>query len=65
VIVPIYVYKCRKCGHVVEEIQKMDDPPPVKCDKCGTKGTMEQTMGVSNFTLAPGGVGWGKDGYSG
>jgi putative FmdB family regulatory protein len=25
---PIYVYRCERCGREVEEIQKYDDPPP-------------------------------------
>lgn len=62
---PIYVYGCRKCGEEIEEIQKMDDPAPEKCEKCGVKGEMEKKMGTSNFTLGEGGVGWAKDGYSG
>lgn len=62
---PIYVYGCRKCGNKVEELQKMEDPPPSKCEKCGVEGEMVKKIGVSNFTLADGGVGWAKDGYSG
>jgi len=25
---PIYVYRCERCGREVEEIQRFDDPPP-------------------------------------
>ena len=31
---PIYEYRCPK-GHVFEVFQRMDDPPPVKCEVCG------------------------------
>lgn len=31
---PIYEYRCPK-GHVFEVFQRMDDPPPEKCDVCG------------------------------
>jgi putative FmdB family regulatory protein len=60
--VPIYVYQCSACEARVEEIQKMTDPPPAKCDKCGKDGTMEKRMGKTNFELK--GSGWAKDGYS-
>jgi putative FmdB family regulatory protein len=62
---PIYVYECQKCNEEVEEIQKMTDPAPEKCEKCGAAGEMKKKIGVSNFTLGEGGVGWAKDGYSG
>jgi len=58
---PIYVYVCRECKAEVEEIQKMDDPPPAECPKCGERGTMSRTMGLPNFQLV--GSGWSKDGY--
>ncbi|MBN1223383.1 MAG: zinc ribbon domain-containing protein [Candidatus Aminicenantes bacterium] len=32
---PLYEYKCSKCGTTFEVIQKIDDPPIVKCLKCG------------------------------
>lgn len=62
---PLYVYKCSKCQAEVEEIQKMDDPAPDPCPHCQAKGSLEKTMGASNFALKPGGVGWAKNGYSG
>lgn len=32
---PLYEYKCDKCGAVLEVIQKVADPPLTKCAKCG------------------------------
>jgi putative FmdB family regulatory protein len=32
--VPIYEYRCPN-GHVFEIFQRMDDPPPEKCEICG------------------------------
>ena len=59
---PVYVYECRECRGEVEEIQKLDDPPPLLCPSCKHEGTLERKMGVSNFQLV--GSGWAKDGYS-
>ncbi len=32
---PIYEYRCKKCGYEFELIQKFTDPQTVKCPKCG------------------------------
>jgi putative FmdB family regulatory protein len=32
---PIYEYKCRSCGSVVEVIQKVNERPLDTCDQCG------------------------------
>ena len=58
---PIYVYICGKCKEEVEEIQRIDDPAPEECSKCGAKDTLRKTMGITNFQLL--GPGWAKDGY--
>lgn len=34
---PIYDYKCTKCGHRFEKIQKLSDAPVKKCPECGGK----------------------------
>jgi putative FmdB family regulatory protein len=31
---PLYEYKCTKCGSVFEFFQKVNDPSPKKCSKC-------------------------------
>ena len=31
---PLYEYKCTKCGSVFEIFQKVDDPPLKKCIRC-------------------------------
>ena len=59
---PIYTYACEKCKAEVEEIQKLDDPPPPRCEKCGAEGSMKKTIAPSNFQLKGGG--WASDGYS-
>jgi putative FmdB family regulatory protein len=32
-MMPIYIWKCPKCGRLKETLQKIDDPPPV-CEGC-------------------------------
>jgi len=32
---PIYEFRCKKCGNQIEVFQKMSDKPPVRCKKCG------------------------------
>lgn len=32
---PLYEYRCEKCGSRIEKIQKFSDPPLATCEKCG------------------------------
>ena len=32
---PIYEYQCSNCGHHLEELQSISEPPLVKCPNCG------------------------------
>ncbi len=32
---PIYGYRCSSCGHELEVLQKMSDPPLKECPNCG------------------------------
>jgi len=50
---PSYVFKCKKCGHKQNAIQKYEDTPP-KCEKCGSD--TERAIAQSNFVLK--GKGW-------
>lgn len=34
---PLYEYRCRKCGKTVEKIQKFSDPTLKTCEDCGGK----------------------------
>ncbi len=36
---PIYEYKCKKCGHRFEVIQKFSDVPLRRCKSCGGRVT--------------------------
>ena len=39
---PLYEYKCSKCGKEVEILQRVSDPPYAHCPKCG--GEMKKMM---------------------
>jgi putative FmdB family regulatory protein len=51
---PIYEYKCLKCGTVLEALQKISDEPLKKCPKC--KGPLEKV--ISPPALQFKGNGW-------
>jgi putative FmdB family regulatory protein len=40
--VPIYEYRCPN-GHLFEVFQRMDEPPPRKCEVCG-EGPLERVL---------------------
>ncbi len=42
---PFYEYQCSNCGHKLEELQKMSDPPLEKCPVCGKK-TLKRLIGT-------------------
>jgi putative FmdB family regulatory protein len=52
--VPIYEYKCSKCGEDFEAFQKITDLPLTECKFCG--GKVEQLISHSSFHLK--GSGW-------
>jgi len=36
---PIYEYRCLKCGHQFEKLQKISDQPVSRCEKCNERVT--------------------------
>ena len=58
---PIYEYKCEKCGSHIEVIQKISDPPLKRCSKC--RGKLEKTLSRTSFQFK--GSGWYVTDYSG
>ena len=42
---PLYEYKCNKCGAAFEIIQKLADPPIKKCPQCG--GSVKKVISAS------------------
>jgi putative FmdB family regulatory protein len=51
---PIYKYKCEKCGSHIEVIQKINDAPLKRCVKC--RGKLEKVVSRTSFQLK--GSGW-------
>jgi putative FmdB family regulatory protein len=51
---PIYEYRCEKCGKEFEEWQKFSDPAIDVCRDCGGKAT--RLISQSSFVLK--GTGW-------
>lgn len=36
---PIYEYRCKKCGHVTSFLESADSKQDHKCEKCGSRDT--------------------------
>jgi len=36
---PIFEYRCRKCGHVTAFLEKPDNRKPHACEECRSKAT--------------------------
>ncbi len=51
---PIYEYRCSKCGEVFEAFQKVNDSPLTECKFC--RGKVERLISQSSFQLK--GSGW-------
>jgi putative FmdB family regulatory protein len=51
---PLYEYKCEKCGHQFEKIQKFSDKMLKKCPECG--GRVEQMISAPAVQFK--GSGW-------
>ncbi len=52
---PIYEYRCEKCGHELEAMQKMADAPLTECPKCG-EPALKKLISAAGFRLK--GSGW-------
>ena len=51
---PIYEYRCAECGHELEKLQKISDPPLAECPACG-KPALEKLVSAPGFRLKGGG----------
>lgn len=57
---PLYEYRCKKCGESSEFLQRFDDPPKTECPKCS--GELEKLLSAPAFHLK--GSGWYKTDYA-
>jgi putative FmdB family regulatory protein len=51
---PIYEYQCTECGHELEKLQKISDPPLTDCPVCG-KPALQKLVSAAGFRLKGGG----------
>lgn len=51
---PMYAYKCAKCGHEYEKIEKLDAPARQKCPNCKGRADRQLTAPAVQFK----GSGW-------
>lgn len=58
---PIYEYKCDKCGKEFEEFQGISDPAVTSCRFC--KGSVRKQVSLTSFQLK--GSGWYVTDYGG
>ena len=58
---PIYEYRCDKCGDQFEHLQSFSDKPLKKCKKCG--GYLRKLVSECSFQLK--GSGWYVTDYGG
>jgi putative FmdB family regulatory protein len=58
---PIYEYKCRKCGKQFEAFQGITDPELKSCKFC--KGEVDKLVSMTSFSLK--GSGWYATDYGG
>jgi putative FmdB family regulatory protein len=52
---PIYEYRCAACGHELEALQKLADPPLAECPACH-KRELRKLVSAAGFQLK--GSGW-------
>jgi putative FmdB family regulatory protein len=57
---PIYEYRCTRCGEVTEVLQRVNEAPKRKCRSCS--GKLEKLISRTSFQLKGGG--WYNEGYS-
>ncbi|MGH9587462.1 MAG: FmdB family zinc ribbon protein [Acidobacteriaceae bacterium] len=57
---PLYEYRCKKCGHQFEKIQSFSAPDEKECPKC--KGELERLISAPAFQFK--GAGWYVNDYA-
>lgn len=59
---PIYAYRCSRCGHEQDVLRKISDPPLKTCPACG-QDTYEKQVTAAGFRLK--GSGWYETDFRG
>ena len=59
---PIYEYECSQCQQTSDALQKVNDPPPETCPRCGAQNSLSRLLSRTSFVLKGGG--WYADLYS-
>ncbi|HEY1908203.1 MAG TPA: zinc ribbon domain-containing protein [Myxococcaceae bacterium] len=59
---PIYEYECSQCHETSDALQKVNDPPPETCPRCGAQNSLSRLLSRTSFVLKGGG--WYADLYS-
>src|SRR5213592_784251 len=54
-VMPIYEYRCERCGHQQEFLQKVSDAPVTVCTRCG-QPSFSKMVTAAGFQLK--GSGW-------
>jgi putative FmdB family regulatory protein len=54
IAMPLYEYRCNACGHELEAMQKMSDPPLAVCPQCG-ESALKKKISAAAFRLKGGG----------
>lgn len=50
---PTYQYICKNCGHELEELQSISEPPIIKCPQCG-QDTLARVVGSGSGLIFKG-----------
>ena len=58
---PLYEYRCKKCGHIFEKIQSFSAPEEKECPVC--KGEVERLISAPAIQFK--GAGWYVNDYAG
>lgn len=57
---PVYEYRCNKCGYQFERVQKLSEPSIRRCERCG--GSVIKLISPSGIMFK--GTGWYVTDYS-
>ncbi|MBK6805934.1 MAG: zinc ribbon domain-containing protein [Betaproteobacteria bacterium] len=59
---PIYAYRCERCGHELDALQKISDPALADCPACG-EASLQKKLTAPGFQLK--GSGWYQTDFRG